>query len=123
MSFEKSPIAHLEEWIEIKMKQLDKFGISKERIILDPGIGFGKSPFQSLSLLRDIDLLKKTGCEILVGHSRKSFLKIVSQSSDRDLETIGISHALLRKGVDYLRVHNVEAHQRSLTASVLLHDL
>ncbi|MFI5342714.1 MAG: dihydropteroate synthase [Chlamydiales bacterium] len=123
LSFEKTPISYLYEWAEEKIRQLDRLGISKDRVILDPGIGFGKSPFQSLSILCDIDLLKKTGCEILVGHSRKSFLKIVSNALERDLETIGVSHYLLKKGVDYIRVHNVEAHQRSLTAFALLEGL
>lgn len=126
LPFDRSPISYLDDWVKEKIKQLDKFGISKERVIFDPGIGFGKSLFQSLSLLREIDVLKKTGCEILVGHSRKSFLKIVTDAQDRDLETVGVSHFLLGKGVDYLRIHNIEAHQRSLTASALLgglHDL
>lgn len=126
LPFDRSPMSYLKCWAEKKIKQLDKFGIPKERVIFDPGIGFGKSPFQSLSLLREIDVLKKTGCEILVGHSRKSFLEIVTNARDRDLETIGVSHFLAGKGVDYLRVHNIEAHQRSLTAAALLrglHDL
>ncbi len=123
LPFDRNPISYLKCWAEDKIEQLDQFGIPKERIILDPGIGFGKSPFQSLSLLREIDILKKTGCEILVGHSRKSFLKIITDAEDRDLETVGISHFLLGKGVDYLRVHNIEAHQRSLSASALLGGL
>jgi len=58
-------------------------------------------------------------------HSRKSFLNLLSKrpTSERDLETIGISHHLCKQGVDYLRVHNVEAHQRSLTASASLGGL
>jgi len=123
LPFDRSPISYLSDWAEKKIKQLDKFGLPKERIILDPGIGFGKSVFQSLSLLREIESLKKKGCEILVGHSRKSFLKIVSEGLDRDIETMGISYSLLNRGVDYLRVHNVETHQRSLTASALLEGL
>jgi 2-amino-4-hydroxy-6-hydroxymethyldihydropteridine diphosphokinase/dihydropteroate synthase len=123
LPFNRNPMSYLSDWAEKKMKQLDKFGLSKERIILDPGIGFGKSAFQSLSLLREIEGLKKEGCEILVGHSRKSFLNIVTEALDRDVETVGISHSLLNRKVDYLRVHNVEAHQRSLTASALLEGL
>ena len=102
------------DWAKRKIKELNAFGIDRDRMILDPGIGFGKSPIQSLSLLRNIDELKKLGCEILVGHSKKLY---------DDLETVGISHYLLQKGVDYLRVHNVEAHQRSLTARALLESL
>jgi 2-amino-4-hydroxy-6-hydroxymethyldihydropteridine diphosphokinase/dihydropteroate synthase len=123
LPFDRNPISYLKCWAEEKIDQLDQFGIPKERVILDPGIGFGKTPFQSISLLREIDVLKKTGCEILVGHSRKSFLKILPDAENRDLETIGISHFLLGKGVDYLRVHNIEAHQKSLTAFALLGGL
>jgi 2-amino-4-hydroxy-6-hydroxymethyldihydropteridine diphosphokinase/dihydropteroate synthase len=103
LPFDRNSISYLKCWAEEKIEQLDQFGIPKERIILDPGIGFGKTSFQSISLLREIDVLKKTRCEILVGHSRKSFLKIITDAEDRDLETIGISHFLLGKGVDYLR--------------------
>jgi 2-amino-4-hydroxy-6-hydroxymethyldihydropteridine diphosphokinase/dihydropteroate synthase len=120
LPFETDPIRHLCDWADKKIKVLGAFGIDPSRIILDPGIGFGKSPFQSLSLLRDIDSLKGFGCEILIGHSRKSFLKILVHEGNRDLETLGISHYLLRKGVDYLRVHDVEAHQKALSALTLL---
>jgi dihydropteroate synthase/2-amino-4-hydroxy-6-hydroxymethyldihydropteridine diphosphokinase len=123
LPFEKSAISSIHEWAEMKIRELEERGISRERIILDPGIGFGKSPLQSLALLREIELLQETGCEILVGHSRKSFLKFISHAPDRDIETVGISHSLVRKGVDYLRVHNVEAHQRSLSAASLLEGL
>jgi len=116
LPFDTNPTTHLCEWADKKIHQLHRLGISKERIILDPGIGFGKSPYQSLELLRNIDALKTFGCEVLVGHSRKSFLKTVTMAADRDLETLGISHHLLKKKIDYLRVHNVEAHQRSFTA-------
>jgi 2-amino-4-hydroxy-6-hydroxymethyldihydropteridine diphosphokinase/dihydropteroate synthase len=59
--FEKNPILYLYEWAERKIQKLNLLGISHDRIIFDPGIGFGKSPFQSLSLLREIDVLKKNG--------------------------------------------------------------
>jgi 2-amino-4-hydroxy-6-hydroxymethyldihydropteridine diphosphokinase/dihydropteroate synthase len=118
--FDRNPISQLCEWAKGKIDQLQALGISQDRIILDPGIGFGKSPFQSLELLREIDMLQNIGCEILVGHSRKSFLQIMGKTVERDLETIGISHYLVKKRVDYLRVHNVEAHQRSLVAEALV---
>jgi 2-amino-4-hydroxy-6-hydroxymethyldihydropteridine diphosphokinase/dihydropteroate synthase len=116
LPFNIDPISPVCEWADKTINKLQTLGISKDRIILDPGIGFGKSPYQSLQLLRNIDELKAFGCEIFVGHSRKSFLNIVTKASDRDLETIGVSHYLAEKGIDYLRVHNVEAHQRCLTA-------
>ncbi|HEV7738098.1 MAG TPA: dihydropteroate synthase, partial [Chlamydiales bacterium] len=116
LPFDANPITLICEWAEKKIHQLHRLGISKERIILDPGIGFGKSPYQSLQLLQNIHVLKNFGCEVLVGHSRKSFLKTITMAANRDIETIGISHHLLKKKIDYLRVHNVEEHQRSFTA-------
>src|SRR5581483_4909066 len=97
-----------------KIQLFSSYGISKDRIIIDPGIGFGKSIHHSLSLLSEINHLKYLGCEILVGHSRKSFLNIISKksSSERDMETLSVSAYLAKQGVDYLRVHNVEAHQQ-----------
>ena len=120
LPFDVAPILYLKNWAERKVKQLHQFGISKDRIILDPGIGFGKTPYQNLSILSEIDVLKEIGCEILVGHSRKSFLKLIPKAADRDFETVGESIHLVKKGVDYLRVHNVEAHQQALTAFSLL---
>ncbi len=118
LPFDVNPIQLIYDWARSKIERFSLYGISKDRIIVDPGIGFGKSMLHSFSLLRDVGCLKKLGCEILVGHSRKSFLNLIStqSSSERDHETIGISYHLCKQGVDYLRVHNIEAHQRSLSA-------
>lgn len=119
LPFDKCPLIYLCEWAEKKLGELKSYGIERDQIILDPGIGFGKTHLQSFSILRGIDHLKKFGCEILVGHSRK----LGSKASDRDLETLGVSHCLLKKGIGYLRVHHVEAHQRSLTARALVEGI
>lgn len=120
LSFNNNPIECIHEWAQKKIELFKIYGIEKDRIILDPGIGFGKTTSQSLSLLRDIKYLKNLGCEILVGHSRKSFLDFSSTKhhSERDIETSGISHYLYCQGVDYLRVHNIELHHRSLSSLI-----
>ncbi len=125
LPFDVNPIQIIYDWAESKIERFSLYGISKERIIVDPGIGFGKSMMQSFSLLREIGCLKKLGCEILVGHSRKSFLNLIAlqEASERDNETIGISYYLCKQGVDYLRVHNIEAHQRALAALATLEGL
>jgi 2-amino-4-hydroxy-6-hydroxymethyldihydropteridine diphosphokinase/dihydropteroate synthase len=120
IEFDTSPIKIVYEWAKDKLEKLHAINIPKEKIILDPGIGFGKTQLQSVSLLRNCHLLKTLGCEILVGHSRKSYLKLLTTSPDRDFETVGSSLYLAEKGIDYLRVHNVEAHQKTLTAFQLL---
>ena len=104
------------------IEKLISLGFSLDQIIIDPGLGFAKSPYQNLSLLKNIRLLKKLPCQILVGHSRKSYINSFSQASilERDLETIAISQALHNLKIDYLRVHNVVDHQRFFVATSIL---
>lgn len=84
-------------------------GIHRERICLDPGIGFGKTHEHNLTLLRDAKQFTQLGWPILVGHSRKGFVgKILEdREKNRDAGTLGASLALAAAGIDVLRVHNV----------------
>jgi dihydropteroate synthase len=93
-------------------------GIGAERLIYDPGIGFGKTAQQSLTLVQSADILTKTGGRWLFGHSRKSFLKLVTDApaDARDEATLAFSAQLAEAGVDYLRVHNVARHVALLGA-------
>ena len=117
------PIEAVKVFFEQKINHLEALGISRSRIILDPGIGFGKTPLQSLVLLRRIQEFESLGCQILCGHSRKSFMKSfmigqlgASPESSRDIETLGISFELSKKGVDWLRVHDPVLHHRAFLA-------
>jgi 2-amino-4-hydroxy-6-hydroxymethyldihydropteridine diphosphokinase/dihydropteroate synthase len=107
----------IKTWFEKKLAEFVAKGISAERVILDPGIGFGKDSLQSLDVLRNIEILEEFPCRILVGHSRKSFINDFSKTSieQRDLESIGISLSLAGRGVDILRVHNPLAHIKALS--------
>ena len=102
------------EWFGERIKFLTNLGIKKENIVIDPGIGFGKTKQENILFLKNINQLKNFECEIMVGHSRKSFMtKFSSQgAANRDIETIAISGFLEDAGVDYLRVHNVQDHMR-----------
>jgi dihydropteroate synthase len=102
-------------------KRLDALlaaGIVRERICLDPGIGFGKSHLHNLELMARVGEFHSLGRPLLVGHSRKGFLtKLVGKKpSDRTLATVGASLALARQGVQVLRVHNVAAVRKALQA-------
>jgi 2-amino-4-hydroxy-6-hydroxymethyldihydropteridine diphosphokinase/dihydropteroate synthase len=114
------PAAQLRRWFEAKLAELDRAGIARDRVVLDPGIGFGKTPFQSLEVLRDWErfLAPSLGVPVLAGHSRKSFLKDFSSAPapSRDPETLGVSLALAAKGADLLRVHDPVLHHRALLA-------
>lgn len=110
-------IVTIMDWARNKIDHLTKCGFSLDKIIVDPGIGFSKSPYQDISLLRDVGQMKELGCQVLVGHSRKFFMTSFTDNppSERDMETIGVSQALQDK-VDYLRVHNVKDHMRFFVA-------
>lgn len=102
-------ISTILEWAEKRITQL---GIAKEKIIFDPGIGFGKTPEQSWEIIRNIAAFKALGTRIMVGHSRKSFLQVPME--ERDTATAQITRDLAKAGVDYVRVHNIPANKQAL---------
>lgn len=89
-------------------------GIAAHRLIYDPGIGFGKTAEQSLALIQRAAELKASGGRWLFGHSRKSFMKLMTDvpAGARDELTRSFSLQLAQAGVDYLRVHDVAGHVR-----------
>jgi 2-amino-4-hydroxy-6-hydroxymethyldihydropteridine diphosphokinase/dihydropteroate synthase len=105
-------------WFERRIKELENFGIVKENILIDPGIGFGKTKHENIKMIRNINKLKEFGCEIYFGHSRKSFITLFSdvEAKCRDIETIAVSDLAANAEVDYLRVHNIKDHMRFFVA-------
>ena len=91
-------------------------GIDRQRICLDPGIGFGKTHQQTLTLLANCERFHRLGCPLSVGHSRKGFIGHVlgDNKADRTPGTIGVALSLARQGVQIIRVHDVEAVQHAL---------
>lgn len=125
--------AVVRDWFVEKLQQLEQQGISADRIIFDPGIGFGKTAAQSLELIRRAKELRVDGTALMFGHSRKSFLlchpEVTRDPSwrqddkmdtpnlsiaERDEATCKVSAYLTTQGVDYLRVHNVAANAVAL---------
>lgn len=112
----QDPTKEVYEWGKNRIEELEQLGIAREKIIFDPGIGFGKMAEQSLALLNHVQMFKELGVRELIGHSRKTFISLLSplSSTDRDIETMVISLYLAKQGIDYLRVHNVEMCARGL---------
>lgn len=106
------PGDEVEKWLMLRLADWDKAGLDLNRIIFDPGIGFGKDALQSLELLRNVRRFRKHGLRVMIGHSRKSFMKSFSvlEEHDKDLATIGASLKLCEQGVDFIRVHNIPDH-------------
>jgi dihydropteroate synthase len=89
-------------------------GIPDVRIILDPGIGFGKTVQQNLELIRRLDEIRALGFPVLLGASRKSFIGYtLNLPADQRLEGTAAAVAVgITRGADIVRVHDVEAMLR-----------
>lgn len=106
-------------------EQLDaahRAGVPRERVVLDPGLGFGKSVEQNLELLRGTPELLGLGCPVLSALSLKNFVGRVglgrdSAPAERLPATLALSVAHLRLGVRLFRVHNVPEHRQALDAA------
>lgn len=103
-------MSELGESIELALKA----GIKDENIILDPGIGFGKTWEQNLTVMRNLDMLKKLGYPILLGASRKNFIgkTLGLEVNDRLEGTLAVTSIGIMKGADIVRVHDVLQNTR-----------
>lgn len=98
-------------------KALD-YGVNRENIVLDPGIGFAKTVEQNLKLIGHISRLRQCGYPVLVGHSRKSFIgKLFDREDPRErvFATAGAAIYLAEQNVELIRVHDVRAMNDALT--------
>lgn len=101
---------------EIYLALQQKIEFAKENgiknVIIDPGIGFGKTQSHNLEILNNINDFTGLGVPIMVGISRKSFLGVKSEDNIlKDALSLAVSYPLIQKGIDFLRVHNVKLHQ------------
>jgi dihydropteroate synthase len=95
-------------------------GIAEDRVCLDPGIGFGKTPDHNLELLRRLDRIVALGRPVLVGVSRKSTLARVlgdDGAVGSDAASVGAAVAAFDRGATLFRVHDVAAHVEALAAA------
>ncbi len=93
-----------------------KAGIADNKIILDPGIGFGKTLEQNLKLTKHMDCLSKFGYPLLLGTSRKSMIGLTLNLpvGEREEGTLATTVMAVMKGYAFVRVHNVEANRRAI---------
>jgi dihydropteroate synthase len=92
----------------------EEAGVARDRIIIDPGFGFGKTPVQNLELLRRLAELRCLGMPVLVGTSRKSTIgKVLDLPVDQRLEGTAATVAVaIVNGADLVRVHDVKEMSR-----------
>lgn len=97
-------------FFEERLAALSQQGIDRQRLIIDPGLGFGKTLAHNLTILKQVTTYQTLGCPVLIGHSRKSFISALlgQDLPDRDLPTAIISGLLSSQQVAILRVHDVK---------------
>ena len=106
----KNELLDIYDFFEEKIKFLRSKGIKHNNIIIDPGIGFGKKLKHNISLIRGISIFHTLGFPILIGLSRKKFIKDLSEKNDtkeRVGGTIASSLYSMMQGVQILRIHDV----------------
>jgi len=95
-------------------------GVPREGVVVDPGLGFGKTVEQNYELMRGVDRLEALGAPVLAGASRKSFIGRVSgvgEASARVHGSVAAAVAMRMRGVRLFRVHDVAAHRRALSVA------
>jgi dihydropteroate synthase len=114
------------DFLEARIRHAEAAGISRSRIMVDPGIGFGKTVEHCLELLRGISLFHSLGCAILLGVSRKSFIGAVAgveSAQDRVSGSVSVAMLAVGQGVQVLRVHDIAAHQQALALNRAVNGL
>ena len=102
----KDIVAEVFDFLKTRRKMMIELGIAPESIVVDPGLGFGKTSAHNWQLVENIASFHRLESPILVGHSRKRF--IAERFSDRDAGTQNVSQHLIEGGVHILRVHEVQ---------------
>lgn len=99
-----------------RLARAEALGIDRARIMLDPGIGFGKTQVHNLTLLRGLSLFHGLGCPILLGTSRKRFIGAIGRAEPQDRAPGSIATALqgVAQGVQVIRVHDVAETRQAL---------
>ena len=113
----KNELLDIYDFFEEKIKFLRIRGIKHNNIILDPGIGFGKNLKHNMNLIRNISIFHTLGFPVLLGLSRKKFIKELSKKNDTKKRvggTIASSLYSMMQGVQVLRIHDVNELMQSI---------
>jgi dihydropteroate synthase len=110
--YEKGVVQDIFNTFETQTQTLNNRGFSKDKIWLDPGIGFGKTVADNWEILHNLPVFKKLGYPLLVGLSRKSFMSKILNKKPQDLLAATLAmNAKIYEHVDIFRVHDVKEHR------------
>jgi dihydropteroate synthase len=111
-------IGELRAFFQERLDFAQASGLSRELLVLDPGIGFGKTFQHNLEILNNLDALLDLGCPLLIGPSRKAFLGRLLGGlppAERDIGTLAALAIAVRRGARLVRVHNVASAKQFFT--------
>lgn len=113
----RDPLVEVYDWLDARIDTLIEAGIARDRIVVDPGIGFGKALQHNLALINGLSLFHGLGCPIMLGASRKRLIGALSKEASAD-DRLGGSLALVTlaaaQGVQLIRVHDVPESVQAL---------
>ena len=113
-------MAELLEFFARKLALLESSGVSRDRVIIDPGIGFGKRSSDNLTILANLEKFSQFRLPVLIGASRKSFIGGVTggeskgNPAERLEGTLAVTSLCALTGIDIVRVHDVAANRRTV---------
>jgi dihydropteroate synthase len=109
-------IIELSNFFQERIEICNSLGLNREDIILDVGIGFGKSLEHNITLIKNMKHFKKFGCELLVGASRKSMIDMIVPTpiENRLAGTLAIHLKAVENGASIIRCHDVKEHYQAL---------
>ncbi len=114
---QRDPLVETYEWLAGRIDTLEAAGIARQRIIVDPGLGFGKKVAANLSLINGLALFHGLGCPLLVGASRKRFIGALADEvpvEDRLAGSLAVALKAVEQGAQIVRVHDVSETVQAL---------
>jgi len=124
LAADADPLPSVLAWLERSLALAAAAGLPADRVVVDPGIGFGKTQAQNLILLARLGELHALGCPVLLGVSRKSVighaLPELATPADRLEPTLALTALAVRQGVQLHRVHDVRANRRAARMAAAL---
>jgi dihydropteroate synthase len=113
----RDPLIETYDWLEARIVALEAAGIARSRLIVDPGIGFGKGVAENLALLNGLALFHGLGCPVLLGASRKRFIGALSGEAPVEARlggSIAVALKAAEQGAQIVRVHDVQETVQAL---------